>query len=123
MKRRGRKDSSSPTKTGTATGPISPFHNPDFLSSAPGSSHGNPSDTERSQWNQFSRYTDNPPLPWGQLPLSGSGRVTVKTDIVVEVDGEKGPSSPEDAASKGERARVERHAGAFSWRRHDQDFV
>jgi hypothetical protein len=122
MKRRWRKGS-SPTTPGPRKDLSKPFQNTDFLSSVPGSSHGNPSTTDQSQWNQFPKYSDAPPLPRGQLPLSDSGQVTVKTDIVVEVDDDISPSSAEDAASRGERARVERHAGAFAWRRHDQDPV
>jgi hypothetical protein len=122
MKRRGQLS----TRPGTRDAVARP--NPDFMSSVPGSSHGK-GDSEGSDWSQFGKYSTPTPPPPCPLPPSGSGQVTVKTDIVVEVDDERGPSSFDNASDRtvhgamaiGERGRVERYAGAYAWRGTNDD--
>ncbi|KKA25701.1 hypothetical protein T310_0257 [Rasamsonia emersonii CBS 393.64] len=103
-----------------------------LLTSLSGGSHGHKNEHKGSNWGQCSSCSNVPPPPPPALPPTGSGHVTVQTDIVVEV-GEPGPSTVEDdtdgsvhgALSIGERGRVERHAGAFAWmgKNDTHDFV
>lgn len=92
-----------PRKSSTTSGMEQTVQSHSLLTShSGGSSHGHNNKSEHegsSNWGQvqYSSCSDIPPPPQPPqaLPATGSGRVTVQTDIVVEV-GEPGPSTVED---------------------------